>query len=474
MYARGARDDDDGGAPASRRWGAPRPGDIVGDRAGGSLGFVVSELRSEGLSGSGYGRRVHRVSGERRGTRRSRDELHVPAHPVRIAARPRLLHHSAPTGVALAVAVVRGGAAAAAAELAAASDGALASEAKAQMDDERRVDMLLLLAKCAVPASFVLASGGLAVTFNQQMDYPFKKATEELAGGALIVTFAFELTKGYTLHAADGSVSLRLVICSFVGTLLSGQLQAWAQRMWPWGPQPSAPGLSMPARHVREGVEGLAHEAAGASAGAAALSWTDSIPFMIAFFVDGVVLAYDTPPPPAEQRGDETPCYFSDDDSEDEEAPPAPPAGAKLGRAKHAAAAGAERRSPKSPGSGHSRRRSRPSCLARAWRRVRPAMSVLTLVVSIDNIVDGIGMYQKLDTSVIPVWGYYATFAAMVYAGAIVTAFVRRVPSEGVQAAWYAFGAFSILDGGMELATGGLTTWVLLGFTAVWGVLMLG
>ena len=38
----------------------------------------------------------------------------------------------------------------------------------------------------------------------------------------------------------------------------------------------------------------------------------------------------------------------------------------------------------------------------------------------------------------------------------------------------YAFGAFSILDGGMELADDGLTTSVMVGFIGVWGILLYG
>ena len=43
-----------------------------------------------------------------------------------------------------------------------------------------------------------------------------------------------------------------------------------------------------------------------------------------------------------------------------------------------------------------------------------------------------------------------------------------------MQAAWFAFGAFSLLDGGLELATEGLTESVLLGFMVVWAILLAG
>ena len=69
---------------------------------------------------------------------------------------------------------------------------------------------------------------------------------------------------------------------------------------------------------------------------------------------------------------------------------------------------------------------------------------------------------------------YYVIFVAVIYLGGIVTLLIRRIPYEGVQALWYAFGAFSILDGGMELADDGLTTSVLVGFIMVWAILMYG
>ena len=38
----------------------------------------------------------------------------------------------------------------------------------------------------------------------------------------------------------------------------------------------------------------------------------------------------------------------------------------------------------------------------------------------------------------------------------------------------FAFGAFAILDGGLELTTEGMTSWVLIGFLGVWGLLLYG
>ena len=108
------------------------------------------------------------------------------------------------------------------------------------------------------------------------------------------------------------------------------------------------------------------------------------------------------------------------------------------------------------------------------WRRVKPAFSVLTLVVSIDNAIDGIGMYQRLDADTMPRWLYYVVFVIVIYLGGVVTLLIRKIPHEGVQALWYAFGAFSILDGGMELADDGLTTSVLIGFIMVWAILLYG
>jgi len=51
---------------------------------------------------------------------------------------------------------------------------------------------------------------------------------------------------------------------------------------------------------------------------------------------------------------------------------------------------------------------------------------------------------------------------------------VQRVPSLALQSFWYAFGAFAILDGGLELASDGLSTFVLIGFIFVWLMLFAG
>jgi len=54
------------------------------------------------------------------------------------------------------------------------------------------------------------------------------------------------------------------------------------------------------------------------------------------------------------------------------------------------------------------------------------------------------------------------------------TILVQRVPSLALQSFWYAFGAFAILDGGLELASDGLSTFVLIGFVFVWLILFAG
>ena len=63
---------------------------------------------------------------------------------------------------------------------------------------------------------------------------------------------------------------------------------------------------------------------------------------------------------------------------------------------------------------------------------------------------------------------------ASVFLGGFFTAMIRRIPSEALQAGWFAFGAFSIIDGGLELATQGLTEFVLIGFMIVWVILLAG
>ena len=83
-------------------------------------------------------------------------------------------------------------------------------------------------------------------------------------------------------------------------------------------------------------------------------------------------------------------------------------------------------------------------------------------------------MYQRLDKDTMPTWMYYALFIFCIYLGGIVTLGIRKIPSPGVQAAWFAFGALSILISGMELAMHGFTTWVLAGFLFVWLILLAG
>ena len=94
----------------------------------------------------------------------------------------------------------------------ASADGAAAEAivdeaASASRYKERHVDMLLLLAKCSFPALFVAVGGAVAIPANKGfLTESMRTATEEMAGGALLVTYAFELTKGYTLtHPPVGS-----------------------------------------------------------------------------------------------------------------------------------------------------------------------------------------------------------------------------------------------------------------------------
>lgn len=255
----------------------------------------------------------------------------------------------------------------------------------------------LVMVKCTVPALFVILSAAIAIPLDEVLTDMMRESTEQIAGGALIVTYAFELTKGYQLRMADGKGYDKWKVCmSMLGTVISAQLQTAAQGFFPWG---------------------FLHDQGDE------LDAGDAVPFAIAFFVDGVVLAYDAEP---------TEVVVV-------------PAGASV------------------------RERIRIQ-----WRRIRPCFSVLTLVVSIDNAVDGVGMYQHLDEDLMPRWIYYIGFVVVIYLGGVVTLLIRHVQSEGLQALWYAFGAFSILVGGMELADDGLTTSVLFGFILVWAILMLG
>ena len=59
-------------------------------------------------------------------------------------------------------------------------------------------------------------------------------------------------------------------------------------------------------------------------------------------------------------------------------------------------------------------------------------------VVSIDNTVDGIGMYPHLDPEFMPPVMYYVAFTIVIYVGGVITLLIRRIPSEGLQAMWCA------------------------------------
>ena len=61
-----------------------------------------------------------------------------------------------------------------------------------ETQESTRVDMLLLLAKCAVPALFVAVGGAVAIPADGVLTEGMRVATEEMAGGALLVTYAFE------------------------------------------------------------------------------------------------------------------------------------------------------------------------------------------------------------------------------------------------------------------------------------------
>ena len=298
--------------------------------------------------------------------------------------------------------------------------GVQMSEIPASAGDEpEELDQLLLMAKCSVPAFFVLLSGLIAIPINESGMSEFaREASEEFAGGALVVTYAFELTKGYRIKGEDGELSKTLVLWTLFGTIFSAQLQSLAQGMWPYEtisgdvlkmlPDPNCtipPELTTNCTLIPV---------------LDTIQFGDAVPFAIAFFVDGVVLAYDAAP----VDNSAIPAYLP--------------------------------------------------AYQRMWRRIKPAFSVLTIVVSIDNAVDGIGMYQRLDKDTMPTWMYYALFIFCIYLGGIVTLGIRKIPSPGVQAAWFAFGALSILISGMELAMHGFTTWVLAGFLFVWLILLAG
>jgi hypothetical protein len=137
------------------------------------------------------------------------------------------------------------------------------------------------------------------------------------------------------------------------------------------------------------------------------------------YFVDGVVLAYDTPPPPNDEdladdmAADE--LHAADDHAAEDHGAEEEPVGASTrdecdgadGIAGFPTRRGYRKASLSSKGGvgGGSHGSLRTRCrdaMRRKWRRVSPALSVLTFVVSIDNFVSGLGVMPKLDTTAVP------------------------------------------------------------------------
>ena len=86
----------------------------------------------------------------------------------------------------------------------------------------------LVMVKCTVPALFVILSAAIAIPLDEVLTDMMRESTEQIAGGALIVTYAFELTKGYQLRMADGKGYDKWKVCmSMLGTVISAQLHLW-------------------------------------------------------------------------------------------------------------------------------------------------------------------------------------------------------------------------------------------------------
>ena len=90
------------------------------------------------------------------------------------------------------------------------------------------------------------------------------------------------VTKSYRLRDEDGKYSRKLVLMSVLGTVVSAQLQTAAQGFFPWG--------------FLHGGQNAAPEGCNHHKKTDDLDAGDAVPFLIAFFVDGVVLAYDAEP----------------------------------------------------------------------------------------------------------------------------------------------------------------------------------
>ena len=101
---------------------------------------------------------------------------------------------------------------------------------------------------------------------------------------------------------------------------------------------------------------------------------------------------------------------------------------------------------------------------------------ILSAVLAVDNLLDAFGIVPLLRIAFGSGWlGVMIAFAVCVMLGAACTALLRfYVSSPLVHLAWFAFSTLSLLDGGLELATRGLSLYVMLGVVVVWYVLVLG
>ena len=101
---------------------------------------------------------------------------------------------------------------------------------------------------------------------------------------------------------------------------------------------------------------------------------------------------------------------------------------------------------------------------------------ILSAVFSIDNLLDGLGLVPVLqDAFGDGWWGIMVLFSVCVLLGAVCTACLRKfLPDPFVHLMWFCLGTTTILYGAMELLTKGLEWPALVGMCLVWLVLFCG
>ena len=293
--------------------------------------------------------------------------------------------------------------------------------------------MKIAIVPATVPAAVLLVA--LAIAFGLgELSVPVRSFFEQIAGGALLVTYMKEIfpmlmerldvhvkALGPTTAATRRAKLWRwagLVLLVVGTTLLSACAQA-AFEGFPGmlhnnrrcgGTVNTTPGESPAIVHAGSvACTGTGKRGRSTDDDSAEFTQGDTLPYFLGFFVDGVVLAYDD---------NKVECN----------------------------------------------------------RKLVKTM-VLSCVLAVDNFLDGFGLAPVLQEAFGDSWWLVMlAFAGCVELGAVSTALLRYLVSSTsyLHLIWFGFATLSILDGAMELAQSGLTVYVAVGMALTWLFLAMG